>query len=77
MPLGRYSDDDTSPPSPGRPSAAPVALVTPPQTRARPFPPGEPVRVLRITPALVAPFLFPLSEVCKPAATSWLRLSSY
>lgn len=57
MPLGRYSDDDTSPPSPGRPSAAPAALVTPPPpslsppaATARPFPPGEPVRVLRITP---------------------------
>lgn len=74
MPLGRYSDDDTSPPSPGRPSAAlPFPLAPRPYLPRSPFN-RQPVRVLCITPALVAPFLFPLSEVYEPATTSVSRL---
>lgn len=100
MPLGRYSDDDTSPPSPGRPSAAlclPLpsspARYPPLLTSNHPPPPhcylppssassssstssSSLVRTpsAASTPGLVAPFPFPLSEVCEPAATSWLRL---
>lgn len=60
MPLGRYSDDDTSPPSPGRPSAA---LADPPPRPPRPLYQRQPVRVLRITPALVLrPFCFPFPK---------------
>lgn len=41
MPLGRYSDDDTSPPSPGRPSAA---LRQRPRRPRRCPPPSSPAR---------------------------------
>lgn len=74
MPLGRYSDDDTSPPSPGRPSAAlPSPTVTHPcllPTIHRRHPlyhlsPGRSLPPPSLAAALLRPFRSPFScEVC-------------
>lgn len=66
MPLGRYSDDDTSPPSPGRPSllhpsAALAALLLPPPRppyRRQPMrrPPRHPPSSPLLRPFCVSPF---------------------
>lgn len=60
MPLGRYSDDDTSPPSPGRPSASPA--VAPPFRRVPPFPPCSPCASSASPPLLLRPFCFPFPK---------------
>lgn len=60
MPLGRYSDDDTSPPSPGRPSASPAR--SPFSPRVSPFPPCSPCASSASPPPLLRPFCFPFPK---------------
>ena len=59
MPPGRYSDDDTSPPSPGRPSAS---LAGPPFRRVPPLPPCSPCASSASPPPLLRPFCFPFPK---------------
>lgn len=59
MPLGRYSDDDTSPPSPGRPSASPAGL---PFRRVPPLPPCSSCASSASPPPLLRPFCFPFPK---------------
>lgn len=81
MPLGRYSDDDTSPPSPGRPSAAlpfrplptPAYLqpsaAHPLATSAAPSPSLAPRPPPPSAACLVAPFPFPLFPSLRTSAS--------